>query len=178
MTPNYVSVHSDGNCIYLTIEVRNTLLYRLLLVFCNLLVLLVLVTAVYYRAVLPILIVAVTALVLARHTLWNLFGREIIKFNTKAFAFHCEYGFFKTRVVTFVVGRLLNCKGTPVRGGRQARLQYLEFESLDENDFPYVVYQASLPVTEKDTRKIQQLIDKIYVSKLAEEKVFSVVHLN
>ncbi|GGH79182.1 hypothetical protein HNQ91_005158 [Filimonas zeae] len=178
MTPNYVSVYSDGNCIYITIEVRNTLLYRLLLLLCNLLLLLVLATAVYYRAVLPILIIAVAGMMLGKYTLWSLFGREIIKFNTKAFAFHYEYGFFKTRMVTFVVGRVLSCKGMPVRSGKKLRQQYLEFESLDGNDFPYVVYQASLPVTEKDTRKIQQLIDKIYVSKLAEEKVFSVVHLN
>jgi hypothetical protein len=149
-----------------------------MLVLCNLLLLLALGGAARYRAVLPALILAVTGLVLGRYTLWNLFGREIIKFNTRAFAFHYEYGFFKTKVITFVLGRVLNCKGAAVGGSKKLKQQYLEFESLDENDFPYVVYQASLPVTEKDTRKIQQLIDKIYVSKLAEEKVFSVVHLN
>lgn len=178
MTPNLVSVHSDGICIYLTIKVRNALFPKVLLVFFNMLLLTAIMAAVYYWIPVLLLVVAITEVFLGRYTLWNLFGRELIMFNTKALTYQHDYGFFKTKTVTCTMGKLLNCKAVATVRERKVILQYLEFSSYDGNDLPYVLYQVALPVQERDTRLLLQLIDKLYVSKLAEEQVLSVVHLN
>lgn len=178
MTPNQVSVHSDGICIYLTIKVRNALLPRLFLLLINLLMITAVAAAIFYWLPLLFFIATVTEVFVARYTMWNFFGSELIMFNTKAMTYQHDYGFFKTKVVTSTIGKVLHCKAIATVREKNAILQYLEFGSYDENDLPYVLYQAALPVQERDTRLILQLMDKLHVSKLAEEQVLSVVHLN
>ncbi|BAV04101.1 hypothetical protein FLA_0080 [Filimonas lacunae] len=124
------------------------------------------------------LVALLLEMVLLKYTLWNFFGRELVTVNTRVLTYQHDYGLFKTKLVTHKVNRMLHCQAFSTIKEKEGTWQYLQFGSYDENDLPSLLYQVSLPVEEKDTLLIQQLIDKLYVTRLAEEQMISVLHLN
>lgn len=178
ITPDQVSVRSDGICIYLVITVKNSLFSRVLLLLYNAVGLAAILVSLIAWLPALLLVGVLMELVIARYTLWNLFGREMVTVNTKVLTYRHDYGLFATRPVTRTVNKMLHCQAHSTIRAKDGSWQYLTFGSYDSNDLPCLLYQVTLPVEEKDTLYIQQLIDKLYVTRLAEEQAFSVVHLN
>jgi len=182
---NQAYVTSDGICVYLDTFVKAATIGKILLIFWNFiawgLVVLIIVFTSHEagKSIIPavIFLTLFNLLVLGKYTIWNFWGAEYIRINTKSVSFYRSYGIIKTTEKVIPI-RILNVAYdhvTEFNGVEYGRILIYDYDELNN---PFETFSSTILVPKQSYEMVQKMINELFQSNDSEINEFSLFHLN
>ncbi len=177
MPINALKISYDEVCVYTSIKVKASPIAKFILAFINLFLLSVIVVFFIEGVILAALAFTAMELLMIKYTLWNILGEERLIINAKTISYQQHYGFFITPLHTRKFNKKVVVLPYDEVIDEIVTVKFL-FESYDENNLPYVVYQSVLNITEADFEKLIKEIDRLFIDEMTSSYTMPGIHMN
>lgn len=163
---NDLNLDYDGNNVCITIKSNVSLVFRIFLISCNLILSGVIILAVFLRMSALTLGTLILLLFSLRYTLWNLYGREKLTISKRLVTYSHSCLFFKTHLHTKRIEKKLTVVPYELYGQGKVRMVNVVFEVCNVNNVPENVYELSLPVRLEQAEMISYMLSLLYLNKV------------
>jgi hypothetical protein len=182
---NTCQVHSDGICVYIDTKVKSAIIGKIILIVFNIVLwsfYLFFALSTHGNEVkglfLPLVLIPIILIfILGRYTLWNLWGKELIRINTKNITFQRSYGIITTNENQISLYRL-GWTYSKIRFFKGLEYGKLFFYNYDKNDIPKLVFENTILIQKIDAEIIIQNIVEIFENRFCEANNFHPFTLN
>jgi hypothetical protein len=164
---NDLNLDYDGNNVCITIKSKVSLLLRMFLISCNLVLLGMIVLAIVLSMPAFTLAAVILLLFSLRYTLWNLYGREKLTISKRLVTYSHSCLFFKTHLHTKRIGKRLTAVPYELYGQGKVRMVNIVFEACNVNNVPENIYEFSLPVCMEQAEMISYMLSLLYLNKVS-----------
>lgn len=167
---NVFETHTDGINVYATLKIKSSLLGRILLSICNIILICLWVTFVSSfnaqemgKMLIPVVLMLAFIIFLPlRYLIWNIAGREFLIVNTKSISYNFDYGIIKTNLKTIKYNRLgwsfnETSKEKDVAYGRLVFYNYSE-----DTDVPEIIHHTSIVLTREEIFTLETEINNLF----------------
>jgi hypothetical protein len=115
--------------------------------------------------------------VLGRYTVWNFWGEEYVRINTKSINYTRSYGIFRTNEKMIKINRLGWAYET-IRYFENTEYGKIYFSDYDPDNNPKVIFETTILIRKIDADAIFDNIQIIYSNEYFEENKISPFTLN
>jgi|GEM_PF-3444475 len=177
MPINALKIGYDGVCVYATTKVKASAIAKFILAFINLFLLAMIVVFFIEQVILAALVFIGMELFMIKYTLWNILGEERLIVNARTISYQQHYGFFTTPLNTLKFHKKVVVLPYDEVIDERVMVKFL-FESYDENNLPYMVYQSVLSITKVDFEKLIKEIDHLFMDEMTSSYAMPSIHVN
>ena len=177
MSINALQLSYDEVCVYAVIRIKASSVAKFILAFINIFLLSVIVVFFIEQVILAALFFTAIEFLMIKYTLWNILGEERLIINAKSISYQQHYGFFTTPLHTVKFNKKVVVLPYDRVADETVTVKFL-FESYDENNLPYVVYQSVVNIAETDFEKLIKEIDRLWMDEMTSSYAMPSIHLN
>ncbi len=177
MSINALQLSYDEVCVYATIKINSSPIAKFILAFINLFLLGIIMLFFMEKVIIAALVFTAVEFFMIKYTLWNILGEERLIINAKSISYQQHYGFFTTPLHTVKFNKKVVVLPYDRVTDETVMVKFL-FESYDENNLPYVVYQSVVNIDEADFEKLIKEIDRLFIDEMTSSFVMPGIHMN
>lgn len=182
---NNCKIQSDGICVFINSQVKAATTGKIVLILINLILwpfylYLTVIVSVdnekgMFLALLGILLFLI--FVLGRYTIWNFWGEEHVRINTKSINYYRSYGIFSTNETKINIQRL-HWVYEKIRYFDDNEYGRIHFFDYDKDNDPKFVFETTILMRKTDAEAISNEIKIIYHNEYFEENSLPPITLN
>jgi len=182
---NNCEIKSDGICVFINSQVKAATIGKIVLILINLILwpfylyLTVVVSVDNEKGMfLPLFgILLFLIFVLGGYTIWNFWGEEHVRINTKSINYNRSYGIFSTNETKINIHRLhwVYEKIRYFDDGEYGRIHFFDYG--EDND-PKAIFETTILIRKTDAEAISNEIKIIYHNEYFEETRLPPITLN
>lgn len=177
MPINALKIGYDGVCVYATTKVKVGFVAKFILAFINLFLLSMIVVFFIEQVVVAAVVFIGMELFMIKYTLWNILGEERLIINAKSIGYQQYYGLFTTPLHTLKFHKKVIVLPYDKMVDKDTEMKFL-FESYNEHNLPYMVYQSVLSIAEADFEKLIKEIDRLFIDEMTSAYAMPGVYMN
>jgi hypothetical protein len=182
---NNCKIHSDGICVFINSQIKAATTGKIVLLLINLILwpgylyLAVIVSVENEKGLfLPFFAVLLfLVFVLGRYTIWNFWGEEYIRINTKSINYNRSYGIFSTNETKINIHRL-HWVYEIIRYFDDGEYGRIHFFDYDKDNDPKAIFETTILIRKTDANTISENIKIIYHNEYFEETSLPPITLN